>query len=60
MEVLSLGKGDSGLVCQLLALDGMLLTLAPTVKGLDVVLDAPLSMVAQITNVTSLAFFQLH
>lgn len=56
IEVLWLGKEDLGLGCQLLVLEGVHLTLAQTISILGVVLGACLSMEAQITNVTKLAF----
>lgn len=56
VEVLCLGLGYPELVCQLWFLDSVTLKTVPAVNSLDVVLDASLSMEAEITNVAILLF----
>lgn len=41
-------------------LDGVSLKSAQTVKSLGMILDASLTMEAQVTNIARLAFFPLH
>lgn len=52
-EVLWQAREDSGLRCQLPALEGVILTLLQSIESKGAILDAFLSMEAQITNVAS-------
>lgn len=60
MVVLSLSGGDSGLGCQILVLEYVLLTPVLTIKSLGVFLNASLSMKAQVVNLAREAFFHLY
>lgn len=59
-DILWLGNSGMGLGSQLPALHGVPLTLAPTVKSLGKILDASLTMEAQVTRMSRVAFLQLR